>query len=367
MPSSQAFAVVAAARLFALIAIGAPALYLRQTDALIALLVLAVLWTYQVVTATRRELELTLSPAVEATAVGIVCAIGMKSSDAILAALVVPPLYATAVAGTRTMVRTVAFQVVSIVSLGLMWHGDITGQEGVSIFTWSMAGVGLSLVAGVTFASDYIELDPLAPYRDAQHLIRQLIELSDNLSSGLDVPALGGEVLAVIGDRLPTQALALFVPRGDALSPVAATTDLDGADTDACEQIATDAWAQAAPVTTGRSFALPVGDAAVVAGLLPEGSAADDVPFDVLKKALAASVVKFDTALLFLPTSATSPRPASASGWPGRCTTGWPRTSRLSATSSTRWRPARPTSTRPSSSRSSATASPRSWRRCGSR
>ena len=44
------------------------------------------------VTITRRDLELTLSPAVEAVAVGVICALGMQASPAILAALVVPPL-----------------------------------------------------------------------------------------------------------------------------------------------------------------------------------------------------------------------------------------------------------------------------------
>src|SRR5689334_6579659 len=123
MPSSQAFAVVAAARLFALLAIGAPALWFRDSGALFALLALAVLWLYQVATITRRELELTLSPAIEAAVVGVICGVAVKASPAILAALVVPPLYAIAVAGMRTMVRTVAFQVVSVVGLALMWNG----------------------------------------------------------------------------------------------------------------------------------------------------------------------------------------------------------------------------------------------------
>ena len=40
-----------------------------------------------------------------------------------------------------------------------------------------------------------------------------------DLSSGLDVEALGGELLGVTGDLLPTRALAIYVPRGDSPTP----------------------------------------------------------------------------------------------------------------------------------------------------
>ncbi|MDZ5620702.1 sensor histidine kinase [Nocardioides sp. HM23] len=300
--SSGALTVVAASRLFALLAIGAPSLWLQDEETLWALLALAVLWIYQTVTVTRRDLELTLSAPVEAVAVGVICALGMQDSPAILAALVVPPLYATAAEGLRPMVRSVAFQLVTVVSIGLMWRQDtLTEQQGLSIFSWSMVGVGLSLVASVTFNSDRPVRDPLTPYRDAQHLIKQLIELSGDLSSGLDVSAIGGEMLAVAGDLLPTRAMALYVPRGDALAPVASSTDLDQADADACEKLATDAWARGEPVSAGQGFAFAAGDAAIVAGLRPGRDAVrgGDPPFEELKAALATSAVKFDTALLF--------------------------------------------------------------------
>lgn len=302
MAGNRAFAVLAAARLFALLAILAPALWFRDPPVLFAVLALAVLWAYQVLTLTRRELELTLTPAVEAVAVGIICAIGMLASPAILAALVVPPLYATAVLGMRPMVQTVGLQVVTVVAIGLAWGGEpLSYEQSVSIFTWSMAGVGLSLVASVTFNSDRGSYDPLTPYRDAQHLIKQLIELSGDLSSGLDVAALGGEMLGVVGDQLPTQALALFVPRGDALAPVASSVELEPADTETCEKLATDAWATGAPVTAGRGFAFAAGDSAIIAGLRPGRNAvvSEDPDFEGLLDALAPSAVKFDTALLF--------------------------------------------------------------------
>lgn len=301
MPNAQAFALLATARLFAVLAIAAPALWFRDSNALLGMLAIAVLWLYQSVTALRRELQLTLSPSVEAGAVGVICALGMHYSSAILAAFVVPPLYATLAGGTRTMYRVSAIQAVAVVSIGLMWWQRITSDLGVSIFTWSMAGVGLSLVAAVTFAADRAAADALRPYRDAQHLIRQLIDLSGNLSSGLDVTALGGELLSTVGDHLPCRALYAFVPRGDGLTPVASTGDDDPVDAEVCERLAAEAWARDEPVVEGSAFAFLAGDHAVVAGLSSadgEGAlAALDLP--QLTEQLASSSVRLDTALLF--------------------------------------------------------------------
>ncbi|MCL2543675.1 MAG: sensor histidine kinase [Nocardioidaceae bacterium] len=300
MPNNQAYAVLAAARLFALLAVAGPALWFRETDAVLVLLTIGVLWLYQGITATRRELELTLSPSVEAGAVGVLCALGMHYSSSTLAALVVPPLYAMLSAGTRQMYRVAAIQAVAVVSIGLMWWQTIGSDLGVSIFTWSMAGIGLSLIAGVTFAGDRAEADALRPYRDAQHLIRQLIDLSGNLSSGLDVTALGGELLSTVADHHPCRALYAFVPRGDGLTPVASTGEDDPETAGVCERLAAEAWARDEPMLERPAFAFLAGDHAVVAGV----SSADETTLAELDLTrldddLASSSVRLDTALLF--------------------------------------------------------------------
>lgn len=299
MPSNQAFAVLAATRLFTLLAVGAPALWFRDREAILAILAFALLWMYQVVAAIRRELRLGLSPTVEATVTGVICALGMESSATLLAALVVPPMAATVYAGIRTMVRTVVFQLVAVVSFGLMWWQTITSDQQVGIFTWTVAGVGLSLVANYTFADQRTADAALAPYRDAQHLISQLIELSGDLTSGLDVTALSGELLALVGDRVPHRGLVLFVPRGDALTPIASSAELDPAITEACKTAAMDTLTWGAPANAGETFAFRAGDSVIVAALLPEGGPAVTPSVDELREALAPTLVKLDTALLF--------------------------------------------------------------------
>lgn len=296
MPNSQIFAVVGAARLFALAAIGAPVLWLRQEGAAIGLAVIGGVWVYQSVTAIRRELELSLSPGTEAAAVGVICAVGLEY-PALLAALVVPPLYATAVSGYRMMGRAVAIEFIAVVSIGLMWHRHLEPEQSVSVFTWIMAGVGLSLIAGVTFAGDRMR-DPLAPYREAQHLLKQLLDLSGSLSSGLDVAALGGAMLSEVSDQVPNRGLVLYVPRGDTLTPVASTLELSEGDAAACATLAADARRRNQALQIGQGFAFLASDQAVIAGLLPaDGTTVPDL--QGLSKKVTADAVKLDAALLF--------------------------------------------------------------------
>lgn len=303
MASSQTLAVVGASRLFAILAIGAPILWLRESEGLLAVAVLSTIWVYQGVTATRRDLELSLSPTTEAAMTGVICALGMTYSPTVLAALVVPCLYATAIAGVRTMIRVAVVELVTLVALALMWWQEITSEQSVAIFTWMMAGVGLSLIAAVTFSSDRVP-DPLAPYRDAQEHLRQLIDLAGSLSSGLDVGALAGELLSQVSDRIPNRGLVLYVPRGDALTPVASTPDLEPGDALASETLANDVRQRSSkgadPVVIGQGFAFRVSEQAIVAGLRPADSLGPEtLPLDSIAAAMSDAAVKLDAALLF--------------------------------------------------------------------
>lgn len=305
MPSSQIYAVIGFARLFALVAIAVPVLWQRESQALIGLAALGGIWVYQSVTATRRELELSLSPPTEAASVGVVAGVttgyaGVEAdyATAILAALVVPPLYATAVAGYRLMLKTALIELVAVSAIALMWSGEaLPAVVQVSIFTWIMAGVGLSLIAGVTFAGERIR-DPLAPYREAQHLLKQLLDLSGSLSSGLDVTSLGGAMLSEISDQVPNRGLVLYVPRGDRLTPVASTVELSEGDAAACETLARDARQRNQALQVGQGFAFLASDQAVIAGLLAADSTT--VPdLHGLSERVTADAVKLDAALLF--------------------------------------------------------------------
>lgn len=301
MPGNQAYVVLAAARLFALLAIAGPLLWLRQPDGIFAMLVVGGLWGYQAVASIRRDLKLILSPAVEGAAIGVICAVGMTGSPNILAAMVVPLLYATLIGSLPSLLRVALIEIASVVLVGVMWSEAISGDLGIAIFTWLMVGIGLSLVTNVAFAQDRAVADALAPYRDAQDLIRQLIDLSGDLSSGLDPGALAGELLATVGDRFPTRSLYLYVPRGDTLTAVANTGDPDSEDAERCKQLALDAYATADVQVADEAFSFNPNRQCVVAGRLTSESpvALSPTLLRQLEVDLMPSAVRLDTALLF--------------------------------------------------------------------
>ena len=76
-----------------------------------------------------------------------------------------------------------------------------------------MTGVGLGLIGSFLRATLDLADDPLTPYRDAQALLRELIDLSGSLSSGLDPVSLGATIAERVRDELPVTALAVHVRR----------------------------------------------------------------------------------------------------------------------------------------------------------
>jgi signal transduction histidine kinase len=172
-----------------------------------------------------------------------------------------------------------------------------------SAFSWGITGLGLGLIASFLNSTFLKSSDPLAPYLYAQTLIRELIDLSGGLSSGLDPNTLGGEILSTVRDELPSSSLAIYVPRGDTLTPLIATSMASIDDLDPSEALAIDSWAIGKPVVRGNAFAFPLDEAAVVAGVLSEGldPFTIDVPDRIrqLTPRLQASAVHLDTALLF--------------------------------------------------------------------
>jgi signal transduction histidine kinase len=170
-----------------------------------------------------------------------------------------------------------------------------------------MTGLGLGLVGTFLHSALNEKVDPLAPYRYAQGLIRQLIDISGGLDSGLDPVALGGAILSSVRDDMPTSAVVVSVPRGDTLTPLVSKSMGSEDDLNLCEDIAVEAWAVGLPVLHDRVFAFPLnteaGTVAIVAGLLsnrvdPARLGLEDRIRKLMRR-LEASAVHLDTALLF--------------------------------------------------------------------
>lgn len=302
MRARQLFQLTAAARGFVFVAMLAPVLWAQQGPALIALLVIGAIWVLAQLAALRPPVVGAYATTIEGALIGIVCGVALHSSLAVLVALAVPPFVAGLHRGVRGVTLALSAQLIAIVVVSLFGYGALSVDASLGIFTWCFTGLGLGFVATFVRSTVLQGPDELAPYLYAQSLIRQLIDLSDGLSSGLDVNTLGGAILSTVGDDLPTAALALYVPRGETLIPLITTSTAGPGEIDACEALALEAWARTESVVEADAFAFPLGDLGIVGGVLSErpvqsidvGRAVQD-----LRERLKTRAVHLDTALLF--------------------------------------------------------------------
>ncbi len=302
MPTRQALRVTFGSRAFALLALGAPVLWYRDRSALLALAAIGATW-FAAAAAERRPEVAAIVPVAEAGLIGLVCGLSLADSPAVLMALAVPPFAAGVLHGVRGSMLALSAELAFVVATALVWAGTISAEQSFTTFTWCMAGLGLGLIGSFVHATTAVAEDELAPYLNAQRLIRQLLDLSDNLSSGLDVTSLAGSTLSEVGDTLPTAALGLYVPRDDVLVPLVTKITETSTDLTPTEAIAVASYARSEPLVHEWCFAFPLGDSAVVGGVL---SPSAEVTLEVLEQTilrlieqLRPKAVQLDTALLF--------------------------------------------------------------------
>ena len=297
----------AAARAFVLVALLGPVLWSRDTAALIALITIGVVWTLSTIADWRQRLPVMVVVVVEAALVGAVCGFTIHTSLAVLGALAVPPFTAGLYRSLQGVALALSAQLTTVVVISFVSFDRLSPDQGFGAFSWSMTGLGLGLVGTFLHSALNEKPDPLAPYHYAQGLIRQLIDISGGLDSGLDPVALGGAILSAVRDDLPTSALVVSIPRGDTLTPLVTKAMGAQVNVNECEDIAVEAWAVGLPVLHDRVFAFPLnteaGTTAIVAGVL--SSRVDPARIGVedrirkLMRRLGPSGVHLDTALLF--------------------------------------------------------------------
>ncbi|MGA8254978.1 MAG: sensor histidine kinase [Nocardioides sp.] len=303
MPNRQLFRITVGSRLFALLALSAPVLWYRDQESVLAVAALGAVWLAAILAELQPRLD-GIVPTVEACLVGALCGISVTSAPVVLLALALPPFIAATLHGLRSSLVALSGQLAFVVAAALITRGgDLTPDEVLSIFTWCMAGVGLAMIGSFLHATVRSVPDELTPYLDAQRLIRQLLTISNDLRSGLDVATLAGTVLSDVGDAVPTSGLAIYAPRGDVLVPLVARSTGPDVDFDPAEEIALESWTRSEPLVYDTAFALPLGTSAVVGGRLSDGADLDLPSIERaiidLIDALRPKAVQLDTALLF--------------------------------------------------------------------
>lgn len=292
------------ARTFGLVVLGVPVMWSRDSEAALALLAIGSIWLASTAAEALRvsHVAVTLS---EAALIGTVCALSLDASLAVLGALAVPPFAASLRSGPRGMLQALSAELVGLVVVSGLVRGAMHTHEGTGAFTWAVTGMGLGLIGSYLRATLSQAADPLTPYRDAQALIRELIDLSGSLSTGLDPLSLGSAVAEAVRDKLPIGGIVVLVPHGEELRPL--LTEAEAVTLERLEALALESQRTVAPVRDGNAFAVPlmtdVGLVAVIAGLLPERLDADSVQVDArlaeLVSKLEPAAVHLDTALLF--------------------------------------------------------------------
>ncbi|MEZ5092309.1 sensor histidine kinase [Nocardioides sp.] len=314
--TSRAFGRLAvAARVFVLLALVGPALWARDTASFPALVALAVVLGVGAIAAQQRWQLTASSDLLEATAVGVVVALPAETSPGLLAALALPPFLSGLRHGNRGVAEAMTAQLIGVVATATLVGGGIEGGFGVAIFTWTVCGLGFGLVAGFLHTFLRREPDSVAGYREARQLLRELLDLSGDLSSGLDPVSQADSLLIAVRDELPACDLAVHVPQHDGLTPLTrsrvSTETPEGesptADPEQSARLAERVLATGRPLTRGQDFAFPLtaGGAivAVVAGSLSERLSPDQVGLSTrlgaLSRSLSADAVRLEASLLF--------------------------------------------------------------------
>lgn len=301
------FRVAALARIIVLVALTGPVLWSRDAAALLAVIVIGAIWALATIVDLRQVLPVALLTTSEAVLVGSVCGIVVDSSLAVMGALCVPPFTAAVFRGLWGLTTSLCAELAMLVVFAFLIGGTLTAEQGSTAFSWAVTGLGLGLIGTFLNGAVVEQSDPLAPYHYARGLLRQLVDISEGLDSGLDPVALGGSILSAVRDEVPTVAMRLYVGRDDALLPLVTKSLGTQEEVRQFEALASRCWAEQVPLFSDHVFAFPLvadsGPTGVLVAALPEGAEARAIGLEGavrrLMVSLRPSAVHLDTALLF--------------------------------------------------------------------
>ncbi|MGD9959684.1 sensor histidine kinase [Nocardioides sp.] len=295
------------ARVFALLSIAVPVMWSAlEPDALVGVLGLALVWMGSLTVAGLFRIPRWIVLMVEAGLIGCVVGASLQATLLLAPALAVTPFVGGLSRGVRGVIETLAVQLgaVSLTMAIIAQRPDPT--QGSAIFTWLLAGLGFGLLASFARSLQHADEDELTPYRDAKSLITKLLDLTGDLSVGLDAVTISQNVIAEAREELPFVGAVVYVRRDDELTPLLQSAEHAGLDTGSREQLVERVWSTAAPAVQAGEIAFPLRNdsgvvAVVAAGLAPE--LVSRLPVQETLEALSLrfrpEALQLDTALLF--------------------------------------------------------------------
>lgn len=294
-------------RVFALLALGIPALWSQDLTMVFGLIALAGVWTATTLLVLVRA-PLVLITAIDAIVVGAVCALSLTSGHHLLMALALPPFIAGLWRGTQGVLEALALEAITIAVIDVTAGLPLGAEEVSAIFSWVVSGLGFGFVAAFFRSRVGPQTDAETPYREARHLLRNLVEISGHLSGGLDPAAIAGEVIDHFTAAVPMRHVTVHVHRGGSdLVPLATQSSEPDIDTGASDALAQRAWSERRLVQDGHVVAMPLmvsgSPVAVLSGAMAPGVDAHDPSLPEalrsLTRQLDGAAIRLDTASLF--------------------------------------------------------------------
>jgi len=297
----------AGTRLFALVALAVPVVLSHSATSMVGLVILAAVWMTGLATRAFHVLPALLVITFEAIAVGVTVGAGLPGNQSIIGALAVAPILGGARSGARGGIQTAVAELLALVftvaRTGVEVPNDVAGE----VATWLVTGVGVGFVAGFVRLTRQGLDDTLTPYRDARALISQLLDLSGQLSEGLDPVSISQRVIQKAQEEIPFVGGVVYVRRELELTPLVDSAENAGLDTAGREAVVDQCWESGHPVLHEHEITFPLrtdaGVVAVVAGALPAGMAVEHAALQAelqrLTDRFRGEALQLDTALLF--------------------------------------------------------------------
>jgi len=300
------FRLAAGARLLALVALAIPVALSADIISLAGLLILALVWMTGLAFRGIRIVPPLLVATFEAIAVGVTLGAAAEYGTPLLGALVVAPLMGGLRAGPRGVLQTIAAESLAIVFTLYRLDQEVSADLAGSLATWLFAGAGFGFIAAFVRAR-LTEQSASTPYRDARALISQLLELSGDLSQGLDPVSISQRVINEAREEIPFIGAVLYVNGVKGLTPMVDSAEHAGLDTEDRQRLVQLCWDASSPRTSGNEIAFPLrtdaGVVAVVAAGLPSTLLSERVQVDRelerLSQRFRTEALQLDTALLF--------------------------------------------------------------------
>jgi signal transduction histidine kinase len=244
--------VTIASRVFGIAAILGLGVVSGDLEAIVTLLVVAILATTAVYVSLTTPLATAVVVTVEAAVTGLVIGLALPTGVVFLPYLVVLTLIAGISRGVIGVSAVVVVQFFSVTAVTSVWASGLSQEEVFRLLSpWLLTNIGMGLLGTWLRSLGVIPQRPLGDrsYESAHRLLTQLRTVARRLSSGLDPVTIGNHVAEQVSDTLGAARTGILVRTdGGVLSPLAFSDEAAAAELSPAHPVVEDCWAEMEPI-----------------------------------------------------------------------------------------------------------------------